>query len=179
MKLTPINNNLDRMQTSLNKAGLFLLLITALLLTRGAAYADDFVYPGTMCQGTSSDLGYSGPERTYSVYSERAWVTCPVPRHPEDYAGYEVTVYARDRNWTENIECELKSYRLSGQLFDSDFVSSSGRYGNVESFTANVRTKDRGPVVLECLLPSRGGAGGSSITFYRVFSGVRIIPLGN
>ena len=165
-----MHSSLSRVQTIFNRVGIYLLFITAFLTSPGAAHADDFVYPGTMCQGSSSDLGFNGPERTYSVYNERAWVTCPVPRHPGDYSSYNVTVYARDRNWAENIECELESYTLSGELYDTYSVSSTGNRGrgNVESLFASVRTMDRGPIVLRCLLPSRGGSGGSSITFYRV-----------
>ena len=140
----------------------------ALLLAHGTAHAaGGFVYPGTMCQGTSSSLGYSGPERTHSAYGDSVLVTCPVPRHDDDFYGYSVTVYARDKNWDEDIQCELQSYTINGDLYRTDFASSTGHTGNVEPFNAAVHTMD-GPVVLRCWLPGRGGAGSSTITFYRV-----------
>lgn len=161
---------LKNKQTILNKMSFCGLFITALLLSNGAAHAydDDFVYPGTMCQGTSVHLGYSGPERTYSRYEAPATVTCPVPRHEGDGYNYAVTVYARDRNWHEDVECALESYTNNGDLYDANSVSSTGHSGNVEPFTTWVQTQDRGPIILRCSLPTRGGAGGSSITFYRV-----------
>lgn len=147
------------------------LLISSLALTALPAHAyNDFVYPATMCQGTSSDLGYNGPERTYRVYGDPVWVTCPVPRHAGDGSHYNVTVYARDINWDEDIQCELESYTLSGDLYDASSTFSTGHTGNVEPFSTWVSTVHGGPIVLRCLLPRRGGGGGSAITFYRVES---------